>query len=282
MSFAKEELSNYDVVKVCQMLGVSRSGFYKAQKQTEDEEKELEQAVIHSFHRNHARYGRIRIRKELLTKGIDVSEYKISRILRKNGLEAKNGRTGTRKKPTPSQVQYLEENLIREKFKVVLPNYLWCSDITELKCRGTKLYLCGIIDVATRRIVGWSIAKSQTQRLVQDAFRQAVGRNPDRPICAIFHSDRGCQYTARKTKELVEAYGFRKSMSRPGTPSDNQPIESFWRTLECEMPDIRNLPFEDAARAIVAYIELYYNSERLHSGIQYLIPNQLFTLLSVH
>ena len=282
MSFAKEELSNYDVVKVCQMLGVSRSGFYKARKQTENKEKELEQAVIHSFHRNHARYGRIRIRKELLTKGIDVSEYKISRILRRNGLVAKNGRTGTRKKPAPSQVQYLEENLIREKFKVVLPNYLWCSDITELKCRGTKLYLCGIIDVATRRIVGWSISKTQTQRLVQDAFRQAVGLNPDRPICAIFHSDRGCQYTARKTKELVESYGFRKSMSRPGTPSDNQPIESFWRTLECEMPDIRNLSFEDAARSIVAYIELYYNSERLHSGIQYLVPNQLFTLLSVH
>ena len=282
MSFAKEELKGYDVSKVCELLGVSRSGFYKFKRQTDHEEKELEQAVIHSFHRNHARYGRIRIRKDLLTKGISVSEYKISGILRRNGLEAKNGRTGKRKKTPASQVQYLEDNLIRDKFKVFMANYLWCSDITELKCRGTKLYLCGIIDVATRRIVGWSIAKTQTQKLVQDAFRMAAGRNPDRPIGAIFHSDRGCQYTAKKTKELVEAYGLRKSMSRPGTPSDNQPIESFWRTLECEMPDIRNLPFDDAARAIVAYIELYYNSDRLHSGIHYLIPNQLFTLLSVH
>ena len=282
MSFAKEELSNYDTVKVCQMLGVSRSGYYKSRKQTEAEEKELEQAVIHSFHRNHARYGRIRIRKELLAKGIDVSEYKISRILRRNGLEARNGRTGKRKKPTPSQAQYLEENLIREKFAVTFPNYLWCSDITELKCRGTKLYLCGIIDVATRRIVGWSIAKTQTQKLVQDAFRMAAGRNPERPTGAVFHSDRGCQYTAWKTKELIESTGFRRSMSRPGTPSDNQPIESFWRTLECELPDIRNLKFEDAARTIVAYIELYYNADRLHSGIHYLVPNQFFTLLSVH
>jgi Transposase and inactivated derivatives len=264
------------------MLGVSRSSFYKGTCQTEDEKREDEAAVVSSFQRNKGRYGRIRIRKDLLLKGIDISEYRISNILRKNGLEAKNGRTGKAKKQKPAQMKYVEENLIKNKFSVKQPNYLWCSDITELRCRGTKLYLCGIIDVATRRIVGWSIAKTQTQKLVQDAFVMAVGRNPDRPVCAVFHSDRGCQYTARRTKELLESNGFRRSMSRPGTPSDNQPIESFWRTLECEMPDIRDLPFKDAGRSIVRYIELYYNSERLHSGIQYLVPDQLFTLLSVH
>ena len=282
MIFAKAELSQYSVSEVCSMLGVARSGYYRLPRRTEGEEKALEQAVIHSFQQNHGRYGRIRIRKELLGQGIDVSEYRISRILRKNGLEAKSGRTGRKKKAAPGQAQYLEENLIRDKFSVKQANYLWCSDITELKCYGTKLYVCGIIDVATRRIVGWSIAKTQTQKLVQDAFRMAAGRNPDRPVGAIYHSDRGCQYTAKRTKELVESYGFRKSMSRPGTPSDNQPIESFWRTLECEMPSIREMKFEDAARAVVAYIELYYNSARLHSGIKYLVPNQFFTLQSVH
>lgn len=282
MRFAKEELTSYPIRKVCDMLGVSRSGYYKPCKPAEAEEKELEEAVIHSFHRNHGRYGRIRIRKELLNKGIDISEYRISSIMRKHGLEAKSGRTGKRKHAETTAVQYLEENLIKDKFSVRQPNYLWCSDITELRCRGTKLYVCCIIDVATRRIVGWSIAKTQTQKLVQDALIMATGRNPSRPIGAIYHSDRGCQYTAIQTKKLVECSGFRKSMSRPGTPSDNQPIESFWRTLECEMPSIRELSFEDAARAIVHYIELYYNSDRLHSGIHYLIPNQLFTLFPVH
>lgn len=282
MRFAKQELTEYPVGEVCNMLGVSRSGFYKPAKRTDDEEKEDEKVVIHCFQENHGRYGRIRIRKALKLSGIDVSEYRIGRILRKNGLEAKSGRSGKRRKPATSQVQYLEENLMKDKFSVKQPNYLWCSDITELKCLRTKLYLCGIIDVATRRIVGWSIGRTQTQKLVQDAFEMAVGRNPDRPIGAVFHSDRGCQYTAKRTKELVESCGFRKSMSRPGTPSDNQPIESFWRTLECEMPSILALPFDDAARAIVEYIELYYNSARLHSGIQYLVPNQFFTLLSVH
>ena len=260
---------------------MSRSEYYYEKVQQEREEIEEEQAVIHCFEKHKGNYGRIRIRKDLLREGIDISEYRITRILKKHGLTAKNGRTKTRKAAKPTETQYLEENLIKEKFEVTVPNFLWCSDISELRYKGGKLYVCGIIDVATRRIVGWSIGKNQTQRLVQDTLRMAVGRNPNRPQGAIYHSDRGCQYTAKKTKEMVERYGFRKSMSRPGTPNDNQPIESFWKTLECEMADIRHLTFPEASRQIVEYIELYYNSERLHSGIHYYIPNEFFTLLTV-
>ena len=260
---------------------MSRSEYYYEKVQQEREEIEEEQAVIHCFEKHKGNYGRIRIRKDLLREGMDISEYRITRILKKHGLTAKNGRTKTRKAAKPTETQYLEENLIKEKFEVTVPNFLWCSDISELRYKGGKLYVCGIIDVATRRIVGWSIGKNQTQRLVQDTLRMAVGRNPNRPQGAIYHSDRGCQYTAKKTKEMVERYGFRKSMSRPGTPNDNQPIESFWKTLECEMADIRHLTFPEASRQIVEYIELYYNSERLHSGIHYYIPNEFFTLLTV-
>ena len=153
--------------------------------------------------------------------------------------------------------------------------------ITELVCKGNKVYACGVIDVATRRLVGWSIKCHQRQDIVQEAFEMAVGRNPEHPAGAVYHSDRGCQYTAKKTKELVERYGFRKSMSRPGTPNDNQPIESFWRTLECEMPDIRHLTFEEASRVLVKYFELYYNSDRIHSGIGYLTPNECFKKLTL-
>lgn len=261
---------------------MSRSEYYRPQKEKDSEEKAIEEAVILCFKENNGNYGRIRIRKALLEKGIRVSESRISRILEENGLKAKSGRKGKRRAPKKTEEQYIEENLVKDMFAVVLANYLWCSDITELKCFGCKIFVCAIIDVATRRIVGWSIAKRQTQKLVQDAITMAVGRNPERPEGAIYHSDRGCQFTARKTKELVEANGFRKSMSRPGTPSDNQAIESFWHTLEVEMPDIRHLRFQEASRAIVDYIELYYNSERLHSGIGYDIPNRFFSLLSVH
>ena len=201
--------------------------------------------------------------------------------MKKYGLTAKSGRNRKRKKVKPTEKQYIEENLIKNKFTVTEPNYLWCSDITELKCLRGNIYVCGIIDVATRRLVGWDIDKHQRQEIVQNAFKMAIGLNPDIPDGAVYHSDRGCQYTAKKTKTLVEQNGFRKSISRPGTPSDNQPIESFWKTLECEMADISHLGFDEAKRKIVEYIELYYNSDRLHSGINYLIPNQFFTLLSV-
>ncbi len=263
------------------MIKVSRSDYYRKGKEEGTEEKAKERAIIQCYEENKGRYGRKRIRRALEKKGIHVSENKISRILKKNGLEAKSGRSKRKRVLKPTEEQYIEENLIKDKFSIREPNKLWCTDITELRCSGTKLYLCGIIDVATRRVVGWAIDRKQTQKLVQKAFLMAVGRNPERPDGAVYHSDRGTQYTAKKTKELVEENGFLKSMSRPGTPSDNQPIESFWRTLEIEMPDIRHLNFQEASRRIVAYIELYYNSQRLHSGIHYSIPNEFFTLLSV-
>ncbi len=260
---------------------MSRSTFYRVSKPKESEEIELEKAVINCFEKNKGNYGRIRIKKDLSRNGITISENKISRILKEHGLVAKSGRTGRKKAPKPTEEQYIEENLIKEKFDIKVPNYLWCSDITELVCKGNKVYACGVIDVATRRLVGWSIKCHQRQDIVQEAFEMAVGRNPERPAGAVYHSDRGCQYTAKKTKELVERYGFRKSMSRPGTPNDNQPIESFWRTLECEMPDIRHLTFEEASRVLVKYFELYYNSDRIHSGIGYLTPNECFKKLTL-
>ncbi len=274
-------MSGYDTDIVCRIIQVSKSGYYSHKIADENEISEQEKEVINCFNENHGNYGRIRIRRALLDHGTKISENKIARILKKFGLTAKSGRTGRPKRAKPTEEQYIEENLIKDKFAVTEPNYLWCTDITELKCYRQKIYVCGIIDVATRRLVGWDISKNQRQDIVQNAFNMAIGRNPNRPNGAVYHSDRGSQYTAKKTKKLVEENGFRKSMSRPGTPSDNQPIESFWKTLECEMPDISNLTFEEASRKIVGYIELYYNSKRLHSGINYFVPNQFFTLLSV-
>lgn len=282
IAFAKANLRKYDTSKVCRVLNVSRSGYYKAIRAEKREDSEIEKQVIHCFERHNGNYGRIRIRKELSRHGVDVSEYRISGILRRNGLTAKGGRTGKRRVQKPTKEQYIEENLIRDKFTVTEPNYLWCSDITEVKVKGGKLYVCGVIDVATRRIVGWAIDRRMTQEVVQRAIELAAIRNPKRPDGAIFHSDRGSQYTAKRTKEQVESLGFRKSMSRPGTPSDNQPIESFWHTLKRELGEMDKESYEEARARIAAYIETYYNPIRLHSGIGYSAPSMFFSLLCVH
>ena len=263
---------------------MSRSNYYKQRKRIQAERiSDDEKAVVKCFQKHHANYGRIRIRKALKLEGITVSEYKIGKILAQNGLIAKSGRRRKRRSNKPTEKQYIEENLILNKSEITQCNYLWCSDITELVYgNGKKLYLCGVIDAASRRIVGWAIDRRQTAELVTAALTMAAGRNPVRPAGAIFHSDRGCQYTSHAMKKLVESLGFRKSMSRPGTPHDNQPIESFWHTLEVEMPELRHLNFESACNTIVSYIELYYNPVRLHSGINYLSPNTFFSLSTVY
>lgn len=262
---------------------MSRSGYYRKRRTKIDSKKGIETAIINCFQKHDRNYGRIRICKELLQKGIKTSEYYVAKILKENDLHAKSGRKRKYKRPKITELQQTEENLITEKFSVVIVNMLWCTDISELKCRVCKIYVCAVIDVATRRIVGWAIKRMQNLKLVQEAFYMAAARNQGNiPVGAIYHSDRGKQFTAKSTKELVERYGFQKSMSRPGRPNDNQPIESFWHTLEIELPDISKLNYEDARKTIIRYIEGYYNSERLHSGIGYRTPNDYLTLLSVH
>ena len=249
---------------------------------SKSDEIAVEQATVHCFRNNDRNYGRRRIAAELASDGIYITEYKVSCILKKNNLVAKGGRDPKkRKSPKPTKEQYLAEMLIPNETYAAMANGLWHSDISELKCYHSRVYVCAILDFATRRIVGFSISKKQMQDIVRDAFMMAVGRNPNRPEGAIFHSDRGCQYTAKRTKEMIEKHGFRISMSRPGTPNDNQPIESFWKTLKQELPDISKLDFDKAAGVITHYIEMYYNSERRHSGIDYMTPNEKFTVLSV-
>lgn len=265
---------------VCRILKVSRSGFYKHKKAMKKVKEITHQAdVINCFHKNKGAYGRIRIRKSLLRIGIRVSEYKISRILRENNLVSKYGRPRKRKHPLKTKAEYTSENLIKKKFDVNTKNTLWCADITELRAHGgQKIYVSGIIDVGTRRVVGWNIAKHSRQEIVLEAIKMAYGRcKPNGGL--IFHCDRGCQYTSNETKKTLDEFDMISSMSRPGSPTDNQPIESFWKTMKVEMDDITHMKFDEAKRTIIKYIECFYNSERLHTSLGYRTPNEVWNEL---
>jgi putative transposase len=255
---------------------VSRSGLIKHRKKISSVKKNtLDKEVINCFKEHRGNYGRIRIRKALIREGIKISEAKIARILKENGLVSKVGRKKKNKKPKKTPTEYISENLVKDKFGITEINKLWCADITELKVSNGKMYISGIIDVGARKIVGWCIEKHARQEIVQQAIDMAYGRcNPKEGL--IYHCDRGCQYTANKTKALLDKYKMTSSMSPPGTPNENQPIESFWKTLKQEIPDVSKLKFKKARLVIIKYIELYYNNQRLHSALRYQTPNEVW------
>jgi transposase InsO family protein len=233
-------------------------------------------AVVNCFKKHHENYGRIRIHHEMKRQGKIISEVKIAAILKRNHLFAKCGRH-KKHRTLKSKAEYLSENLVVDKFEVTKRNVLWCSDITEVKYKSGKLYICAIIDVGTRKIVGWDVQRNQCQNIAQQSLQMAAFLYKPAPGL-IYHTDRGCQFTALKTKSFVDKHGLKSSMSRPGKPCDNQPIESFWKTLKQEITDLTKLNYEQAKREIVKYLQLYYNAERLHSSIGYNTPNEVWEL----
>lgn len=262
---------------VCRILKVSRSGYYKHEEAMQRvKEIEHEDTVINCFHKSNATYGRIRIKKALSKDGIIISEYRISKILNNNGLISKYGRPRKRKNPRKTKAEYTSENLVKKKFDIKEINKLWCADITEIRAyKGIKVYVSGIIDVASRRIVGWCIATHCREEIVHNAIKMAYGRaKPEQGL--IFHCDRGSQYTSNGTKKLIDKYKMISSMSRPGSPTDNQAIETFWKSMKIEMNDISKMNFNEAKKTIIKFIECFYNSERIHTSLDYRSPNDIW------
>lgn len=145
-------------------------------------------------------------------------------------------------------------------------NSIWCSDITETKINGRKMYTCAVLDVGTRRVVGSESDTHMRESLVHRALKMAIGRNPVRAENIVLHTDGGKQFVSKETTRIVKEAGFQKSVSRPGTPCDNLLVETLWKTMKREMPSVRHLNFEMAKMEVVKYIEMYYNTDRQHFG----------------
>ncbi len=218
-------------------MSVSRSSYYRKIKPMKEEEIKLEELIVSTFKKHKKAYGRIRIKKELERQNVSVSEWKIAKIMKKHNLVAKGGRKRSKKScekhKALAKQKVMKQNLIKDKFAVTNPNKLWSTDITEFRiARGKKLYVCAILDVATRRVVGWEIAVHMREIIVHRAFEMAYGRNPNMPNERYYHSDGGSQFTSIETTILVEKPGFIKSVSRPGIPQDNQPSDALLENNE--------------------------------------------------
>lgn len=271
----EESRKDYPLWLMCKVLQVSRAGYYHWIKRITScrylEERRLLEIIRYHYNRSRGTYGLPRIYAAIRKEGLKVNKKRIARIMRANNIRAK---TKKRFKVTTKQNSRTKasENMLKGNFSSERENRIWTSDITYLWTKEGWLYLAVVMDVYSRKIVGWSLGSSLSKQLVVKALIMAiVHRKPEAGI--IFHSDRGSQYTSNSVRNLLKSYQMTQSMSSSGNCYDNAITESFFHTLKIELIFWnRYQNREQAKRSIFEYIEIFYNRERLHSSIGYLSP----------
>jgi transposase InsO family protein len=273
-----ERAEQRNVKRACVLLEVSRAAFYEwaihtpSPRQRADEEL-LEK--IKSVHRDSKEtYGSPRVHAQLRRNGQVCGKNRIARLMQENGIV---GRARRRAKKTTIPDPDGAANAVDLVKRVFGPgtieiDHLWCSDISYVRTWEGWMYLATVIDVASRRVVGWAMADHMRAELVCDALTMAIEQRRPAPGL-IFHSDRGSQYTSSQFTTMLERNGIRRSLSRPGQCWDNAVQESFFSTLKCELIHRHAWPTRARARsAIFEYIEGFYNRRRLHSSLGYVSP----------
>jgi transposase InsO family protein len=270
------------VALTCRVLQISRSGLYEAvrrppsARQVADQTLTATIAAIH--HGSRATYGAPRVHAELrLGLGVACGRKRVARLMRTAGLVGvchRRKRRGQRPLPAP------HEDLVQRRFTADGPDRLWCTDITEHPTNTGKVYCAAVLDVFTRKVVGWSIADHMRSELVVDALQMAIWRRQPAPG-AIVHADRGSQYTSWIFGHRLRSAGLLGSMGRVASSVDNTMMESFWSTMQRELLDRRTWASrEELASAIFEWIEGFYNPLRRHSGLGYRSPNDFEDLHS--
>jgi putative transposase len=260
---------------MCRVLKVSRSGFYAWRDRPASNRAESRRRLIRMIKEIHQEsrenYGSPRVHRELLTRGEKCCVNTVARYMRENDIAAKTRRKF--KHTTDSNHSYpVTRNVLDRQFEQTEPNRAWVSDITYVPTREGWLYLATVLDLFSRRIVGWSMSQRIDRHLVIDALEMAVSnRRP--PPGLIHHSDRGSQYASNEYQALLKEHGMVCSMSRKGNCWDNAVMESFFRSLKTELVYHEDFATRAEARAaIFEYVEVFYNRIRLHSSLGYLSP----------
>jgi putative transposase len=273
------EKADYSISLLCRVLKVSRSGYYdwkdRPPSKRDRENAALTCQITEIHERSRGTYGYPRVHAELKALGVRCSRKRVARLMRKAGIQGclrgrKRHTTTTRrnKHATPAP------DLVGRNFAASLPNRLWTADITYVKTDEGFLYLAFIVDVYSRRVVGWSMSNNLRTELVVNALEMALWRR--RPSSGlIHHSDRGSQYTALSFAKRLEEAGVVSSMGRTGSALDNALSESFVASLKTELLHRHRFCTRAAARmAIFDYIEGFYNRQRRHSSLGYLSPTE--------
>lgn len=280
-----EKQSGHNVRRACELLQVSRTAFYARRtdnpgpRTARDAELTEQITAIHT--RSHGTYGAPRIHAVLKNEGAGCGRRRVARLMRQAGLAGLHRRRGHRT-TIPDPQAAVRPDLVLRNFQPDSGalDTRWCGDITYIPTQEGWLYLATVIDIASRRVVGWATADHLRTELVAHALQTACHRRrPAGPV--IFHSDRGCQYTSRELASLAAELNVRLSVGRTGQCWDNALAESFFATLKNELTGNRPWPSRAAARnAIFEWIESWYNLHRLHSSLGYRSPAEYETALA--
>ena len=261
---------------MCRLLLVSRSGFYawlKRPPSTREQRRALiGMAVEDAYSQFKKRYGAPRLTVELNAQGIHCSLNHVASLLRERGLRARNGK-GFKYRPATEAMTNVNDNLLRRNFTTQRPNRKWVTDITYIRVGRVWLYLAAMMDLFSRKIVGWALESHMREGLILQALNMAVsGRELEDTV---IHSDRGVQYRGNEYQAALEQHGLTCSMSRKGNCWDNAVMESFFSRLKVELIYAENYKkVEDARAGIFEYIEIFYNRLRRHSAIGYISPHE--------
>ena len=262
------------VAVACRVLGVSTSGYYEWRGRAPSARDVADQALTEQIVAIHAMsrgtYGSPRVYAELrLGRGVRCGRKRVARLMQAARLHGVYRRRGRYSRPVPA----VHDDLVRRRFIADAPDRLWVTDITEHPTREGKVYCAAVLDVYSRRIVGWSIADHLRGELVVDALEMARWRRTPPAGQTVVHSDRGAQYTSWAFGQRLRAAGLLGSMGRVGSALDNAMMESFFGTMQLELLDRQTWPTKtELASAIFEWIEAWYNPRRRHTAIGDLSP----------
>ena len=274
---AKKAESSLSVKELCALCGVSSSGYYAHQKRPASRRQRTDMVLLThvraAFKESNESYGSPRMVHELREAGLDVGRRRIARLMRDNGMKARQ--KARFKRTTDSYHSHpIAPNLLEQDFTVTAPNQVWVGDISYIWTKEGWLYLAVVVDLYARRVVGWATSDRLHKELPITALKRAIHlRQPK--LGLVFHSDRGSQYCSYEYTKLLQSIGAVASMSGKGNCYDNAVAESFFKTIKAELIWITIMNSrEEATNSIVKYIDALYNTKRRHSACDYKSPIQ--------
>jgi transposase InsO family protein len=277
-SFITQHKNTYPIRLQCQVLGVGRSGYYKyqvnqANKPDDAERQEMIEWIKDLAESSEYSYGSRRMKKALNVLGFPVSRNKARKLMREAGVQVRH-RKKFKVTTNSNHKQPVFDNLVNRQFDIAQTDQVYVADVTYIWTREGWLYLAVVIDLCSRKIVGWSMSSRMKAQLVCDALKMATWqRRPKAGL--IHHSDRGSQYASKAFRQLLKTHGFKGSMSRKGDCWDNAVAESFFGSLKQERVQWRSYQTRyEAQQDVLDYITMFYNSRRLHSYLGYTSPNE--------